>query len=755
MLLLAGCAGGEKGGDRMNGLQCYDVRWSTPGGSSLGSMPLGNGDIGMNVWVEDNGDICFYISKTDAWDENGRLVKIGKVRLTLAPEKGKLPPFTSQTLDLESATVEVVYGKGEKEVRVSLWADANHPVIAVDVAAPAPVTVTAVNEMWRTRPDTLEYIVHGDVMYDKRYKNGSKDPVVVDPDRVIPAMPHAIGWYHHNSRSAGVVLVARRQGVEDLITGDPLLHRTFGAVVTAPDGEMPDDRTLRLKAAKEQHLTIFVHTAHPSTPARWLQEVKEEMAAVTASDAARRREAHTAWWHALWQRSHIFINPRTTGIVPDRGAFLVTRGYLLQRFITACAGRGKYPIKFNGSVFTMDHGRPGGADFRLWGPAYWWQNTRLPYISMCASGDFEMMHPLFKFYVDDLSDYFRKRTERYFGHEGLYLTEEMHIWGTVPMATYGWDSTFAERKDKLQESGYHKYEWVAGLELLYMMLDYYEYTCDTLFLKEKVLPFAGAVLTFFDRHYPTDEQGRLVMHPAQALETWWNCTNPMPELAGLYANTERLLALDTMLTTYRERSFWEALHARLPAIPLREEDGVTMLAPAAQYAEYRNLERPEMYAVFPFHLYGVGRPHIEYARAAMEHPLGDVAHSGWSQEDIFYAYLGETEKARDAVVKRAKGKDPQVRFPAFWGPNFDWTPDQDHGGVLMKAIQAMLLQTDDRKIFLFPAWPAEWDVDFKLHAPYHTVIEGSLRNGEVKKLRVTPPERKDDVVMISFGGTKK
>ena len=29
----------------------YNVVWSAPGGSSADSMPLGNGDIGLNVWT--------------------------------------------------------------------------------------------------------------------------------------------------------------------------------------------------------------------------------------------------------------------------------------------------------------------------------------------------------------------------------------------------------------------------------------------------------------------------------------------------------------------------------------------------------------------------------------------------------------------------------------------------------------------------------------------------------------------------------
>ena len=37
-------------------------------------------------------------------------------------------------------------------------------------------------------------------------------------------------------------------------------------------------------------------------------------------------------------------------------------------------------------------------------------------------------------------------------------------------------------------------------------------------------------------------------------------------------------------------------------------------------------------------------------------------------------------------------------------------------------------------LHLFPAWPAEWNVDFKLHAPGKTVVECVYRGGKVEKL---------------------
>ena len=57
--------------------------------------------------------------------------------------------------------------------------------------------------------------------------------------------------------------------------------------------------------------------------------------------------------------------------------------------MTACAGRGRYPIKFNGSLFTVPTPWSPDPDYRRWGSGYWWQNMRLPYYSMCAAGDFE------------------------------------------------------------------------------------------------------------------------------------------------------------------------------------------------------------------------------------------------------------------------------------------------------------------------------------------------------------------------------
>ena len=391
-------------------------------------------------------------------------------------------------------------------------------------------------------------------------------------------------------------------------------------------------------------------------------------------------------------------------------------------------------------------GKPGDADYRRWGPGYWWQNTRLPYLSMCTSGDFEMMEPLFRMYIDEVLPLCVYRTRRYLDHGGAYYPECIYFWGDMFSETYGWQP-FEERADKLQASGWHKWEWVCGPELVHMMLDYYDHTLDEEFLAKRVLPGAREVMRFFDEHYPTGDDGRLVMHPSMACETWWKCTNPMPELAGLRANVARLLALSSHLTTDAQRRWWREFQAKLPELPTREVAEGRALAPAAKFENKRNSENPELYAVFPFRLVSFEKPNAELGRLALKHRW-DRGARGWRQDDLFMAYLGLAADARKNVVARARAKHSGSRFPAFWGPNYDWIPDQDHGGVLMKAVQAMLLQTEGKKIFLLPAWPADWDVEFRLHAPHRTIVEGTVKSGRVTELRVTPTSRRKDVEIV-------
>ncbi|MCS7186518.1 MAG: DUF5703 domain-containing protein [Armatimonadota bacterium] len=911
LFLLAALAGNSPSQVRFPTLDDFNVVWDTPSKDALGSMPLGNGDITLNLWVEEGGDLLFYIGKSDAWDEYNRLLKLGKVRISLVPNPFAKGGKFRQELVLRKGEVfiQASQPKSSDIVEVRVWVDANHPVIHITVESEQPLTATASLELWRTKPTMLTSFEVSDIY------NACPNPptVVIEPDTIIQGQPDGIGWFRFNKKSEGPELTMRFQDLLEAPWRDPLIHRVFGAFIRV-DGafEKLDDQRLRSPNKTQHRFSIYVLTEQPSSPERWLSNLRKLIKKIEAMDFEKRRKAHIAWWEAFWNRSWIYIrdkgsthlekpvpansHPLKIGIdqsggsrfvgeivrvsilkgalsiqeirkihqsdreknlglknvlvslvnpaigtdlnikpeeldaftceawikvrEDDKGGRILDKitpggsdgflldtfpgksvrlivgnktfsaegvlrpevwhhivavispqrlqvyldseflfgdknlpgydvclGYILQRFITACAGRGAYPIKFNGSLFVMPWpGYPNDADYRRWGPGYWWQNTRLPYLSACTSGDFDILQPFFRMYAGEVFEVCKYRTRRYFGFEGAYFPECIYPWGAVFMDTYGWEKPAAEREDKLQSSRWHKYEWVGGLELAHMMLDYYEHTLDERFLKEKVIPLAYEVLKFFDNFYRTGPDGKLVMEPSQALETWWDCRNPMPEVAGLHAVTSRLLALSDKLPP-KVKAFVESFRKKIPPLPTRELNGTKMLAPAERFATKMNVENPELYAVFPFRLVSFEKPNAELGINALKHRL-DRGNFGWRQDEIFMAYLGLAREAKEYLVGRARSKNPLCRFPAFWGHNYDWTPDQDHGGVLMKALQAMLMQTEGRKIFLFPAWVKEWDVHFKLHAPYRTVIEGKLVNGKLVELKVTPKERMKDIVVL-------
>jgi len=122
---------------------------------------------------------------------------------------------------------------------------------------------------------------------------------------------------------------------------------------------------------------------------------------------------------------------------------------------------------------------------------------------------------------------------------------------------------------------------------------------------------------------------------------------------------------------------------------------------------------------------------------------------GWQQDDTHLAFLGLAQQTRGYVHTRASRSYEEARFPAMWELAHDWIPDQCQGGNLVMAVQTMLMQCEDRKILLFPAWPKQWDVEFKLNAPYKTTVEGSLRDGKLVDLKVIPQDRRKDVKLLA------
>ena len=176
-------------------------------------------------------------------------------------------------------------------------------------------------------------------------------------------------------------------------------------------------------------------------------------------------------------------------------------------------------------------------------------------------------------------------------------------------------------------------------------------------------------------------------------------------------------------------------------------DGKPVILPAAKYSKPGNSENAELYAVFPYFNYGVGLPDLDLARNTYDARVFKSS-TCWGQDGMDTAILGWADRAKAEAIANFTAYGGE-RFKWFWKGGHDWEPDMDNGGAGMSIVQLMLLQTRGDKMLLFPAWPKDWDVRFKLHAPQNTTVEGVYEKGVLKQLRVTPQSRAKDLVQMT------
>jgi hypothetical protein len=733
----------------------YDVVWNSLVTDENSSMPLGNGDVALNVWTEQNGDIVLLVAKSDAWSENGQLLKLGRVRISLKPNPFTNSPSFTQTLRLETGDVELRTGNNF----IRIWVDANHPVLHLQVQTETPLELKATSEVWRTKEYHLGQHAIAQTQLGFFEWGKGPDSLTFEPDTILPSRGNSVSWCHFNSRTI-YPLVFEKEHLESLLSKypDPLMHRCFGLTMKGEHLVSNNDQTLKSsKASRSQQLDIYALTEQTESPGSWRAELDRIIKKIDAIKISKAWKAHEEWWTQFWNRSWIY----GTG---EPVVEMFYQCYAMQRYMTACAGRGAQPIKFNGSLFTVGHDLPAGTssteanhdpDYRKWGACYWNQNTRHIYWPLIASGDYDLIKPWFDMYVKDLP-LVKDRAREYFHHDGAAFIETIYFWGLPNLNDFGWDNPGNEL-----ESPWMRYHIQGGLEVLAQMLDYYNNTQDADFARNSMLPMADAVITFYDQHYGRDADGKILMKPAQSIETYQEtAVNPTPDIAGLKCVLPQLLVLPVKLTSKNERSTWTKVLNDLPAIPMGttangklppegvgDTNGTRVILPALHYDKPKNAENPELYTVFPYRLYGIGKPDLQLARNTFDARLFPF-NKCWGQDGMDGALLGLTDTAKNAVIQSFTSSGDQ-RFSWFWSKNSDWIPDMDNGGAAMTTLQLMLMQCDGKRIQLLPAWPKNWSADFKLHAPYKTIVEGHVEDGKITKLKVTPKERAKDVIIVN------
>jgi len=696
----------------------------------------------MNVWVEEStGDVLFYLSRSGCFDENNTLLKLGRFRL-----------HTSRKLDMSRMTQRLRLSEGYMVVGdgglwITLWADVEKPVVHIEVESEKMRTDVEVSyESWRTH----DRMMTKREAFQSSWKFAAPKGLTTHRDSIY-TVQKKVFFMHRNPEHTmfdDVVEQQKMQGVKGQMY-NPLARRTFGGILTGDDVKADIVHThnswtlCSAKPRQRHHFQITMATLQGSV-GDWEAQLKD-----TEQHIDRQRDSKNSrlWWKQFWQRS--YIEPIDNA--DDSKLSQLLRNYTLFRYMMGCNAKGDWPTKFNGGLFTFDpeyvkheaefHLTP---DFRNWGGGvHTAQNQRLLYWPLLKSGDYDLMRSQLEFYQRCLRNA-ELRSEHYWGHPGACFTEQIENFGLPNPAEYG--NKRPEGFDPgMERNAWLEYEWDTCLEFCMMALQANEYAGVDISRYENMIL---SCLTFFDEHYKylaqqrgaktLDDQGHLVIYPGSAAETFKMAYNPSSTIAGLKSVCEAWIAYQTRTNAAVDSSRYplkpQELLQRLPDIPVRNG----MILPAEVWARVQNVESPQLYPVFPWRCYGLGRDGLDVAIRTYQQDslaLKFRSHIGWKQDNIWAACLGLTEEAKR--LTELKLADGPYRFPAFWGPGFDWSPDHNWGGAAMIGLQEMLLQEKpDGELIPFPAWPREWDVRFRLHATKGRIVEATMQGGVVKDLKV-------------------
>jgi alpha-L-fucosidase 2 len=335
-----------------SGVADYNVHWTTPSKDVSGSMPLGNGVMAANVWVEpQNSQFGLYIARPDAWDENADLLKLTKISITVDPPIDISSLSFDQTLDLPTSTIFITLQTPKFTLVGSFWIDYHSPQLICNFTSTQDFTLEVKMEPWRTTKQPVLPNFQG-WFCDTRY---TYPDVIVSS--IKPFFPKDIlEWYHRNEDQDYFASTLNRQGLGSAQSSVPniLLGRQFGGAIFGPDLQRVTSTKLVSKSLqKEIILIVATHTSQTSDVLQWEQQLN----AIIKTNPSRMK--HEVSWKMFWDQSFIFLTPAKTAKNQKKASeetFTVTQQYLIWRLLQAWQSKAPFPIKFNGMLYVAQDG---------------------------------------------------------------------------------------------------------------------------------------------------------------------------------------------------------------------------------------------------------------------------------------------------------------------------------------------------------------------------------------------------------------
>ena len=295
----------------------YRIQWNSTSKDEADSVPLGNGNTGIGLWVVENGDIMCYLARNDAISEMHRLLKLGRLRISISPNpfvSGK--PF-SQILDIRTGICTIRGGLKGSEVRINVLVDSDSQTVYLSGSSDQPIKVSVGLENWRSTKRILDSDELASTwVYRTGIPNGKAENY--ESADTILNRPNTITWYHRNAHTP-VNAHYENQHINEVAKGiltDPIVNRTFGASISGADFVSSSTKSLTTRQAVQHwDIKIATHSNQTATTNQFLEELLKQSSRAPKFSQAKQRTA--SWWSKFWAKSFVFVNEGATLAIPS------------------------------------------------------------------------------------------------------------------------------------------------------------------------------------------------------------------------------------------------------------------------------------------------------------------------------------------------------------------------------------------------------------------------------------------------------
>ena len=719
------------------------------------TTPLGNGTLGASVygcvyderilinhealynWVCNKGypDISYALAEVRALMDEGRYKEANTYytdiinKTGFRSNKGKFFPafdihmiFETQAapenyrreLDMERGVCTVSYTEnGERCIR-TVFASQDDRVVVINLKKTAPFSVKISLE----RHDMVDYV---DNFYCDEFKSFAKN-----------------GYVYSESKTGG--------GLH--FTGIVKVHETDGNIVSggsdaSVSNGMSGEATLQDYVKIENATNVTLVFNMNKSPLSF--EEMTPMVDCCQKDFDTLLDEQAQAFACLFNKTRLTLSEGENA--SNEQLFLNSYGGAVdKRFIEKMADFGRYLLISSsvGCEYPANlQGLWNGAYSPAWACTFFNnENIQMAYWQAYAGNLSEATLPLFNLY-DKFKDDYRENAKNLFGCRGILLPLFMD-----------------NSNGKKENTQPHVLYWTgssAWISAIYY--DYYLYTGDEKFLRERAYPFMKESALFYEDFMVYDENGNLKSYPSNSPENSpsgdfegsrqisvsINATMDFALLKELLTNL--VSASEKLGCDEKERGEWMKMLSAIPEYEINEDGAIKEWMHPDFKDNYHHRHQSHIYPLFPgFEVNEENNPELfEAMRVAVDKRLviGLKSQTGWSLAHManIFARLNDGDRAKeclDLLIRFCTGanlytyhndwRNMGVTLKYMHAGHAPYQVDANMGFV--SAVYEMILYSDVDKIKLLPALPKGFDAGSLEHVQARGGFDVSIKWNE-------------------------